>query len=213
MLAAEEGQVSSRLGWVATVALLVASGAWGAQEDGSGVAGSAAERAAHLKVQLPGAEEEVDLERGESGGLEFVVALHDGRRLRLDPEAFAALVYREQGRFTWWNRLLNVTSPIGVAWVGLGFLGQLLFSGRMLVQWLVSEREHRSVVPPVFWWLSLAGASMLIVYFVWRKDIVGTVGQATGWAIYLRNLWLIYRSGSRSPGDLAPQPPPPPRTS
>ena len=35
---------------------------------------------------------------------------------------------------------------------------------------------------------------MLIIYFIWRKDIVGVLGQATGWMIYLRNLRLIYRS-------------------
>jgi lipid-A-disaccharide synthase-like uncharacterized protein len=63
----------------------------------------------------------------------------------------------------------------------------------MLLQWLVSERSRRSVVPVGFWWLSLLGASMLLVYFVWRRDIVGVVGQSTGWIIYGRNLWLIYR--------------------
>jgi len=39
-----------------------------------------------------------------------------------------------------------------------------------------------------------------MVYFLWRRDIVGVIGQATGWIIYLRNLWLIYRSGSDSSG-------------
>jgi lipid-A-disaccharide synthase-like uncharacterized protein len=87
--------------------------------------------------------------------------------------------------------------------VGLGFLGQALFTGRMLVQWLTSERQRRSVVPVAFWWLSLAGASMLLGYFVWRKDIVGVLGQGTGWAIYVRNLWLLYRP--RSAGDESPE--------
>ncbi|MET0224741.1 MAG: lipid-A-disaccharide synthase N-terminal domain-containing protein, partial [Terrimicrobium sp.] len=43
--------------------------------------------------------------------------------------------------------MFNVTSAAGVAWVALGFLGQLLFTGRMLVQWLTSEKSKRSVVP------------------------------------------------------------------
>ena len=90
-------------------------------------------------------------------------------------------------------RLFNITSPVGMLWVGLGFLGQILFTGRMLLQWLVSERERRSVVPVGFWWMSLIGASMLLLYFVWRRDIVGVVGQCAGWVIYGRNLWLIYR--------------------
>jgi lipid-A-disaccharide synthase-like uncharacterized protein len=46
-----------------------------------------------------------------------------------------------------------------------------------------------------FWWMSLVGASMLLVYFIWRRDIVGILGQATGWFIYIRNLVLIHKSG------------------
>ena len=41
--------------------------------------------------------------------------------------------------------------------------------------------------------LSLTGATMLVIYFAWRKDVVGILGQATGWLIYVRNLWLIYK--------------------
>ena len=95
-------------------------------------------------------------------------------------------------------RVLNITTAVGVLWVGLGLLGQVLFTGRMVVQWLVSEKHRRSVVPPVFWYLSLAGASMLLAYFVWRKDIVGVLGQATGWAIYARNVYLIRRDRGKA---------------
>jgi lipid-A-disaccharide synthase-like uncharacterized protein len=63
----------------------------------------------------------------------------------------------------------------------------------MIVQWLVSERARRSVVPAAFWWMSLIGATMLLVYFLWRKDLVGVLGQGTGWLIYIRNLYLLYR--------------------
>ncbi|MEM6458530.1 MAG: lipid-A-disaccharide synthase N-terminal domain-containing protein [Planctomycetota bacterium] len=87
--------------------------------------------------------------------------------------------------------LFNITSWVGVLWVALGLGGQVLFTGRMLLQWLASEKEKRSVVPPLFWYLSLAGATMLLVYFVWRKDIVGVLGQSTGWFIYARNVALI----------------------
>jgi lipid-A-disaccharide synthase-like uncharacterized protein len=151
----------------------------------------------------------VELARGEGGALYFYLRTDQGEVKVLSPDEFAARVHGEQSRQSWWNRFLNVTSPIGIAWVGLGFLGQLMFTGRMLVQWLVSEKEQRSIVPPAFWWMSLAGASMLLVYFIWRRDIVGVVGQATGWIIYLRNLWLIYRSGSDSAGvsgDPGPEP-------
>ena len=50
---------------------------------------------------------------------------------------------------------------------------------------------QRSEVPVVFWWLSLAGGLLLFVYFVWRKDPIGVLGQSTGVAVYARNLRLI----------------------
>lgn len=123
----------------------------------------------------------------------YDVAWRDGRRQRLTPDEFADLLYHD---FSGRNRLfafLNITSPIGIAWVGLGLLGQILFTGRMVVQWLTSERVRRSVVPVAFWWMSLGGAALLVVYFVWRKDVVGILGQSTGFLIYARNLRLIYR--------------------
>lgn len=164
---------------------------------------------AHVKVRLRGVRDRVEIVRGEGGTHRFLLHTDDGDVQELTPEEFADRVFAEQSRQSWWNRLLNVTSPVGIAWVALGFLGQLLFTGRMLVQWLASERRRRSVVPPVFWWMSLGGASMLLVYFVWRRDIVGVIGQTTGWIIYLRNLWLIYRSGGDSSdvtGDPGPEP-------
>jgi lipid-A-disaccharide synthase-like uncharacterized protein len=63
----------------------------------------------------------------------------------------------------------------------------------MVVQWIVSEKSKKSVVPPVFWWMSLIGSSMLMAYFLWRRDPIGLLGQTFGWFIYVRNLWLIYR--------------------
>jgi lipid-A-disaccharide synthase-like uncharacterized protein len=123
----------------------------------------------------------------------YDVVWRDGRRERLTPDEFAALLYHE---FSGRNRLfafLNITSAVGIAWVGLGLLGQVLFAGRMLVQWITSERERRSVVPVAFWWMSLAGAALLVVYFVWRKDVIGVLGQSTGFLVYARNLRLIHR--------------------
>lgn len=93
---------------------------------------------------------------------------------------------------------LNVTSWWNVWWVVIGFAGQVAFFLRMTVQWVVSERQKKSVVPPVFWWLSLAGALMIFSYFVWRKDIVGVVGQSMGVVIYARNLRLIYKERRRA---------------
>ena len=78
-------------------------------------------------------------------------------------------------------------------WLGIGLLGQALFSARFLVQWLASERMRRSVVPNAFWWFSLAGGATLLAYALWRGDPVFVLGQGLGLFVYLRNLMLIRR--------------------
>ncbi|MBI1372029.1 MAG: hypothetical protein GC159_04620 [Phycisphaera sp.] len=95
-------------------------------------------------------------------------------------------------------------------WVGIGLLGQVLFTGRMIVQWLASERSKKSVVPVSFWWMSLGGATMLITYFIWRRDVIGVFGQATGWFIYIRNLYFIYRPAGHAEPTVADDPGPEP---
>jgi lipid-A-disaccharide synthase-like uncharacterized protein len=145
-----------------------------------------------IKVQLRGAADRALLMRTSDGSLAYHLRLDDGTPLSLDPVGFAERVFADQSSRGTLEVLLNVTSPVGFAWVSLGLLGQLLFTGRMLVQWLASERNRRSVVPPSFWWMSLCGATMLLVYFVWRQDPVGVLGQAFGWVVYVRNLWLIH---------------------
>ncbi|TNC49442.1 hypothetical protein FHG66_11130 [Rubellimicrobium rubrum] len=76
-------------------------------------------------------------------------------------------------------------------WLALGILGQALFSARFLVQWLASEARKESVVPPAFWWLSLAGGSVLLAYAIWRQDPVFVLGQGFGLLVYGRNLALL----------------------
>ena len=78
-------------------------------------------------------------------------------------------------------------------WIGVGFLGQALFSMRFIVQWWASERQRRSVVPLAFWYFSLAGGATLLGYAIYRMDPVFIVGQLTGLFIYSRNLALIAR--------------------
>lgn len=92
---------------------------------------------------------------------------------------------------------LKITSWASLAWVAIGFGGQLAFSGRMLVQWFVSEKERRSTVPEAFWWMSLIGGVMLFAYFAWRQDLVGVIGQTSGLVIYARNIRLIYKHRRR----------------
>lgn len=95
-------------------------------------------------------------------------------------------------------KALNVTSWWNISWVALGFAGQGAFFLRMLVQWVTSERKRESVIPAAFWWLSLFGGVALFVYFVWRRDVVGVMGQSTGIVIYARNLKLIAKQRRRA---------------
>lgn len=79
-------------------------------------------------------------------------------------------------------------------WIAVGLTGQLLFTSRFIVQWIASERARRSLVPHVFWQLSLAGGAALLAYAIWRRDPVFILGQGAGLVVYLRNLVLIRRA-------------------
>ena len=88
------------------------------------------------------------------------------------------------------EHLLNVD-----AWVIFGLLGQGFFTARFVVQWIASERRGESTVPVAFWYLSLAGGSILLAYaLLYRHDLVFTLGQAAGLLVYTRNLMLIRRA-------------------
>lgn len=68
---------------------------------------------------------------------------------------------------------------------------------RFFWQWIVSEKEKKSVIPIAFWYFSLLGSLFLLIYAVLRRDIVFMVGQSTGFIIYTRNLYLIHKEKSR----------------
>lgn len=107
----------------------------------------------------------------------------------------------------WLFKALNITTWTSLIWVAVGLGGQLAFSGRMLIQWMISEKSRRSVVPALFWWLSFVGGLMLFAYFAWRQDLVGVMGQSTGIVIYARNIRLIFkqrRREAREQGAAAP---------
>ena len=78
-----------------------------------------------------------------------------------------------------------------------GFAGQAAFSARFIVQWIVSEAKKASVIPIAFWYLSLLGGLLLLIYAVLRHDPVFIVGQAAGLIVYIRNLILIYKQRRR----------------
>ncbi len=78
--------------------------------------------------------------------------------------------------------------------VVIGFAGQGLFAMRFIIQWLTSEKQARSVIPLAFWYFSIGGGAVLLLYALWRKDPVIICGQGLGLFIYVRNLYLISKS-------------------
>ncbi len=76
-------------------------------------------------------------------------------------------------------------------WLIIGFLGQAAFFMRFFIQWIVSEKRGESTIPIAFWYFSLAGGMILLVYAIHRKDPVFILGQSCGAVIYFRNLVLI----------------------
>ncbi|MCX2722895.1 lipid-A-disaccharide synthase N-terminal domain-containing protein [Roseibium salinum] len=84
-------------------------------------------------------------------------------------------------------------------WIILGFFAQAMFMMRFVIQWIASERVGRSIVPVAFWFFSIAGGSLLLIYAIQRKDPVFIAGQGLGLGIYFRNLWLIYKENRDDP--------------
>jgi lipid-A-disaccharide synthase-like uncharacterized protein len=76
-------------------------------------------------------------------------------------------------------------------WVLLGFVAQGFFTMRFVVQWIASERARRSVIPVAFWFFSIGGGVLLLVYSLYRRDPVYIAGQALGLLVYIRNLYFI----------------------
>jgi lipid-A-disaccharide synthase-like uncharacterized protein len=78
-------------------------------------------------------------------------------------------------------------------WLLVGLLGQALFASRFILQWFKSEMEGRSVIPVNFWYCSLGGGVVLLLYAIHKLDPVFIIGQGSGLVVYSRNLYLIFR--------------------
>jgi lipid-A-disaccharide synthase-like uncharacterized protein len=197
--------------WIifAELSLLIALGVWAVL---SLLDGQKPADAVDIKAPFPDARSSY-LTRDAHGDLRYIVVHHDGSRESLEPQIYTQRLYDGQVGVARWQRILekicNVSTTQGLLWVALALLiGQGLFTGRMVVQWLASEKHKKSVVPPMFWWMSLVGSTVLLIYFVWRKDVVGVLGQAFGWSIYIRNLLLIYGHQPPPPAGVDPAPEP-----
>ena len=80
-----------------------------------------------------------------------------------------------------------------IMWVGFGTLGQLVFFSRWIIQWLSSEKTKSSIIPVAFWWCSLFGGIVTLIYAHHIGSFPFMLAQAIGIIVYSRNLFLIYR--------------------
>ena len=86
------------------------------------------------------------------------------------------------------------------AWKVVGWAGNAVFTSRFLVQWYATEKHRRVTVPPLFWWLSLGGALLLLAYAAfYQHDSVFVAAYAFSWIPYLRNLFIHRRTERARP--------------
>ncbi len=72
----------------------------------------------------------------------------------------------------------------------IGFFAQILFSSRLLIQWVTSEKQRKVITPTTFWTLSLIASFLLFIYGYLRLDFAIMLGQSLTYFIYIRNLQL-----------------------
>ena len=90
-------------------------------------------------------------------------------------------------------------------WTIFGLIANLMFASRFIVQWYVSEKLKKSVIPVQFWWLSIVGSVMMLIYAIYIGKIPLILGFLFPSVIYVRNLMLIRKH--KRPDTLAGEPP------
>ncbi len=88
------------------------------------------------------------------------------------------------------NKFLGIEWSV---WKVVGWMGNAVFSSRFLVQWYATEKKKQVVVPTVFWWLSLMGSLLLLIYALRQTDSVFIYAYLFPWVPYSRNLIIHYR--------------------
>ncbi len=87
---------------------------------------------------------------------------------------------------------LSNLSTSELIWVAVGTFGQLIFFSRWIVQWFYSEKYKSSYIPIAFWWCSLVGGCITLVYAKYINSFPFMLAQFVGIIVYTRNLFLIY---------------------
>ena len=83
-------------------------------------------------------------------------------------------------------------------WVVIGLVGQFMFTMRFVMQWLASEKAKKSVMPVSFWFFSISGGLIVLIYALHKKDPVFIIGQGAGLLVYFRNLYFIFVEHKKS---------------
>lgn len=78
-------------------------------------------------------------------------------------------------------------------WYVVGFIGQIVFGGRFALQWAVSEKKKESVIPIHFWYMSLTGSVILLVYAFHQDDPVFILAYLFNSFVYVRNMMFIHK--------------------
>ena len=86
----------------------------------------------------------------------------------------------------------------------LGFLAQGLFSARMIVQWIISEKEKKATSPTVYWVLSLIASLLFFIYGWLRHDFAIMLGQVISyyiycWNLHIKGIWHSVSPAARRP--------------
>jgi len=89
------------------------------------------------------------------------------------------------------NRFLGIEWHV---WKVVGWVGNAVFFSRFFVQWIATEKRKKVIVPISFWWLSLIGSLLLLIYGIHQQDSVFIFAYAFTWIPYIRNILIHYRN-------------------
>lgn len=78
-------------------------------------------------------------------------------------------------------------------WKVLGWVGNAVFFSRFIIQWIATERNRKVVVPLAFWYCSLLGSLILLIYAIRQRDSVFIGAYIFTWVPYTRNLYFALK--------------------
>ncbi len=99
----------------------------------------------------------------------------------------------------WFKSLISpeIATPTEIAWEIVGLVGHFFFFSRFVIQWIATEREKRTVIPEAFWYLSLVGTVIVLIYSLHVGRPVFMLAYSLNIVIYVRNL-CIHRKAARA---------------